>query len=49
MRYGGGDPVGPQINRLTQGERCDPLARTPYHKHVPVAVRAAEDASGQRE
>jgi len=39
MRYGGGGPVGPQINRLTASEHCDPLARTPYHKHVPVNVR----------
>ena len=39
MRYGGGDPIGPQINRLTASEHCDPLARTPYHKHVPVSVR----------
>jgi anaerobic selenocysteine-containing dehydrogenase len=41
MRYGGGDAVGPQINRLTASEHCDPLARTPYHKHVPVRVRPA--------
>lgn len=40
MRYRGGEPVGPQINRLTAAEHCDPLARTPYHKHVPVTVRA---------
>ncbi|MGV3724071.1 MAG: molybdopterin-dependent oxidoreductase, partial [Actinomycetota bacterium] len=39
MRYEGGDPIGPQINRLTASEHCDPLARTPYHKHVPVSVR----------
>jgi len=41
MRYRGGEPVGPQINRLTASEHCDPLARTPYHKHVPVNVRRA--------
>ncbi|HLL04166.1 MAG TPA: molybdopterin-dependent oxidoreductase [Myxococcaceae bacterium] len=40
MRYRGGEPNGPQINRLTTSEHCDPLARTPYHKHVPVSVRA---------
>lgn len=40
MRYGGGDPIGPQLNRLTASAHCDPLARTPYHKHVPVRVRA---------
>ncbi len=40
-RYRGGPPDGPQVNRLTSGSHCDPLARTPYHKHVPVTVRAA--------
>jgi anaerobic selenocysteine-containing dehydrogenase len=40
MRYGGGPPVGPQINRLTSSTHCDPLARTPFHKHVAVSVRA---------
>jgi hypothetical protein len=39
MRYRGGDPVGPELNRLTSSEHCDPIARTPYHKHVPVSVR----------
>jgi anaerobic selenocysteine-containing dehydrogenase len=38
MRYQGGAPQGPQINRLTASEHCDPLARTPYHKHVPVTI-----------
>jgi anaerobic selenocysteine-containing dehydrogenase len=42
MRYRGGAPNGPQINRLTTAEHCDPLARTPFHKHVPVRVRALE-------
>jgi anaerobic selenocysteine-containing dehydrogenase len=41
MRYRGGEPIGPQINRLTSSDHCDPLARTPYHKHVRVSVRAA--------
>lgn len=40
MRYCGGDPVGPQVNRLTAGGHCDPIIRTPFHKHVPVRVRA---------
>ncbi|WP_257461501.1 molybdopterin-dependent oxidoreductase [Archangium lipolyticum] len=44
MRYRGGEPNGPQLNRLTASEHCDPLARTPYHKHVPVSVRAIQDA-----
>lgn len=38
MRYQGGAPLGPEINRLTASEHCDPLARTPYHKHVPVTI-----------
>jgi len=40
MRYRGGDPVGPQVNRLTASGHCDALIRTPFHKHVPVRVRA---------
>ncbi len=40
MRYRGGEPIGPQINRLTSGDHCDPIARTPFHKHVPVTVSA---------
>lgn len=39
MRYQGGPPNGPQLNRLTASAHCDPLARTPFHKHVPVEVR----------
>lgn len=42
MRYQGGDPVGPQLNRLTSSAHCDPLSRTPYHKYVPVHVRKPE-------
>ncbi|MEZ4249495.1 MAG: molybdopterin-dependent oxidoreductase [Polyangiales bacterium] len=41
MRFRGGAPQGPQINRLTTGTHCDPLAKTPFHKFVPVRVRAA--------
>lgn len=33
---------GPLINLLTSSEHCDPIARTPYHKHVPVRLRRAE-------
>ena len=44
MRYGGGPPVGPQLNRLTSSEHCDPIARTPHHKHVPVTVRPVGEA-----
>ena len=32
---------GPRINELTSAEHCDPWAKTPYHKYVPVRVRAA--------
>jgi hypothetical protein len=42
MRYRGGAPVGPQLNRLTASDHCDPLARTPFHKHVPVRVIAVQ-------
>lgn len=38
MSYKGSDPVGPQINRLTDSARCDPLTKTPYHKYVPVQI-----------
>jgi len=44
MRYQGGAPIGPELNRLTSSDHCDPLARTPYHKHVPVSVRAVVTA-----
>ena len=29
---------GPAINKLTASTDCDPIAKTPYHKHVPVAL-----------
>ena len=38
MRYQDGAPNGPQLNRLTAAEHCDPIAKTPFHKHVPVRV-----------
>ncbi|SMF99904.1 molybdopterin-dependent oxidoreductase [Burkholderia singularis] len=38
MRYKGGAPIGPELNRLTSGAHCDPLSRTPYHKYVPVRL-----------
>ncbi|TNE47175.1 MAG: molybdopterin oxidoreductase family protein [Deltaproteobacteria bacterium] len=31
---------GPRINVLTSSEHCDPLTKTPYHKYVPVRLRA---------
>jgi anaerobic selenocysteine-containing dehydrogenase len=41
MRYAGGEPVGPELNRLTRGDHCDPLSRTPFHKYVPVRITAS--------
>jgi hypothetical protein len=38
IRYDGGPPVGPEINRLTSAGHCDPVARTPFHKFVPVDI-----------
>ncbi len=32
--------VGPRLNLLTSSLHCDPLAKTPYHKYVPVRVEA---------
>lgn len=30
---------GPYVNLLTSSSHCDPLAKTPYHKYVPVQLR----------
>ncbi|WP_414433503.1 molybdopterin-dependent oxidoreductase [Alcanivorax sp. IL1] len=38
MRYQDSAPIGPELNRLTDGHHCDPLSKTPYHKHVPVQI-----------
>jgi anaerobic selenocysteine-containing dehydrogenase len=38
MRFDSSAPIGPQLNRLTGREHCDPFTRTPYHKHVAVRV-----------
>ena len=35
---------GPAINWLTDSAWRDPVAGTPYHKHVPVRLRAADPA-----
>jgi len=40
QRYGGGDPVGPAVNRLTQSAHCDAFSKTPFHKYVPVQLDA---------
>ena len=29
---------GARINELTAAEDCDPIAGTPWHKHVPVRL-----------
>lgn len=29
---------GPELNRLTASDWCEPLTKTPYHKHVPVRL-----------
>jgi anaerobic selenocysteine-containing dehydrogenase len=29
---------GPAVNELTSAAHCDPIAKTPYHKHVAVAI-----------
>ena len=39
---------GPRVNMLTASGNCDPIAGTPYHKHVPVRLErlaAAEAAA----
>ena len=39
---------GPRVNVLTESGNCDPIAGTPYHKHVPVRLErlaAAEAAA----
>jgi hypothetical protein len=33
--------VGPPINWLTDAAYRDPIADTPFHKHVPVRLHAA--------
>ncbi|MEM7588231.1 MAG: molybdopterin-dependent oxidoreductase [Acidobacteriota bacterium] len=33
--------AGPAINELTSADHCDELAKTPFHKHIPVRVSPA--------
>jgi len=41
---------GPRINLLTSGDNRDPIAGTPYHKHVPVRLaRATADEAAAAE
>lgn len=35
---------GPAINMLTSSDHCDNLAKTPFHKHVPVQLVAVDAA-----
>lgn len=35
---------GPRINELTDAQSRDPIAGTPFHKYVPVRLRAADEA-----
>ena len=35
----GASTSGPRINLLTSSDHCDPIAKTPYHKYVPVRLR----------
>jgi anaerobic selenocysteine-containing dehydrogenase len=44
MRYRGGPPIGPELNRLTASDHCDPRTRTPFHKYVPVHIRVSSRA-----
>ncbi len=37
--------AGPAINELTSAEHCDDLAKTPFHKHIPVRISAAGGAA----
>lgn len=30
---------GPAVNELTDAAHCDEIAKTPFHKHVPVRIR----------
>ncbi|WP_297793448.1 molybdopterin-dependent oxidoreductase [uncultured Marinobacter sp.] len=44
MRYKDSAPIGPELNRLTDSQHCDPLSRTPFHKHVPVQIEKSSTA-----
>ncbi len=44
MKYQGSAPMGPELNRLTKSDHCDPFTKTPYHKYVPVNLRKVEGA-----
>jgi anaerobic selenocysteine-containing dehydrogenase len=38
---------GPRVNALTDSGHCDPVAKTPYHKHVAVRLEKLTAAEAQ--
>ncbi|MDC0661116.1 molybdopterin-dependent oxidoreductase [Marinobacter sp. SS21] len=48
MRFRDSAPIGPELNRLTGSDHCDPLSRTPFHKYVPVQIEKADSATGEQ-
>lgn len=40
---------GPAVNDLTRSDYCDPIAKTPYHKHVPVNLRLLSDTQTDKQ
>ncbi len=36
----GAKQIGPNVNDLTDSDHCDAIAKTPFHKYVPVRVSA---------
>lgn len=38
---------GPAVNELTSADHCDDLAKTPFHKYVPIRVRPAMEPAGE--
>ncbi len=47
MRFRDSGPIGPELNRLTGSDHCDPLSRTPYHKYVPVQIEKVVGESAE--
>jgi len=45
----GGDPVGVSPNELTSSDHRDPIAGTPYHKHVPARLEPIERITARAE
>ncbi|WP_320819074.1 molybdopterin-dependent oxidoreductase [Thalassolituus sp.] len=42
LRYQDSAPIGPELNKLTSSDWCDPFSRTPFHKYVPVRITTAK-------